>query len=192
MKKVGLITSILSGFGLIATSAISGVNSQSPVISPDISTVQTVELQIVEPVIDTKDITSIEAIPYDTVSQNDNTLAKGMTKVLVDGVKGERTIVYRVTYTDGQETSRELISSTVTRQPISKVVAIGTYVAPKQNAATQYCQNGTYINSDGNVVCRPSTANTGGATAICRDGSYSYSQHRSGTCSHHGGVSRWL
>ena len=31
----------------------------------------------------------------------------------------------------------------------------------------------------------------GGATAICADGWPSYSQHRSGTCSHHGGVSRW-
>jgi hypothetical protein len=31
-----------------------------------------------------------------------------------------------------------------------------------------------------------------GATAQCADGTYSYSQHRSGTCSHHGGVSRWL
>jgi Protein of unknown function (DUF3761) len=31
-----------------------------------------------------------------------------------------------------------------------------------------------------------------GATAECRDGSYSFSQHRRGTCSHHGGVSRWL
>jgi hypothetical protein len=31
-----------------------------------------------------------------------------------------------------------------------------------------------------------------GATAICRDGSYSYSANRSGTCSGHGGVSRWL
>jgi Protein of unknown function (DUF3761) len=31
-----------------------------------------------------------------------------------------------------------------------------------------------------------------GATARCRDGTYSYSQHRSGTCSHHGGVARWL
>jgi hypothetical protein len=26
-----------------------------------------------------------------------------------------------------------------------------------------------------------------GATARCRDGTYSFSQHRSGTCSHHGG-----
>ena len=31
-----------------------------------------------------------------------------------------------------------------------------------------------------------------GATAQCRDGTYSFSQHRQGTCSHHGGVSRWL
>ena len=31
-----------------------------------------------------------------------------------------------------------------------------------------------------------------GASAICRDGTYSYSQHRQGTCSHHGGVAQWL
>ncbi|WP_051468562.1 DUF3761 domain-containing protein [Actinomadura oligospora] len=31
-----------------------------------------------------------------------------------------------------------------------------------------------------------------GATAICRDGTFSFSQHRRGTCSHHGGVARWL
>jgi hypothetical protein len=30
------------------------------------------------------------------------------------------------------------------------------------------------------------------ATAICNDGTYSYSQSRSGTCSHHGGVKEWL
>lgn len=31
-----------------------------------------------------------------------------------------------------------------------------------------------------------------GATAQCRDGTYSYSQHHSGTCSWHGGVAAWL
>ncbi|WP_432763020.1 DUF3761 domain-containing protein [Actinomadura xylanilytica] len=31
-----------------------------------------------------------------------------------------------------------------------------------------------------------------GATAVCRDGNISYSAHRRGTCSHHGGVARWL
>jgi hypothetical protein len=31
-----------------------------------------------------------------------------------------------------------------------------------------------------------------GATAICNDGTPSFSQNRSGTCSHHGGVREWL
>lgn len=31
-----------------------------------------------------------------------------------------------------------------------------------------------------------------GATAICNDGTCSYSAHRSGTCSHHGGVRQWV
>jgi hypothetical protein len=55
--------------------------------------------------------------------------------------------------------------------------------------------NNTYVNSDGNTVHSPAYSNSGvpaGATAQCRDGSYSFSQHRSGTCSHHGGVMRWL
>ena len=37
----------------------------------------------------------------------------------------------------------------------------------------------------------PSAVPTG-ATAQCRDGTYSFSKHRSGTCSHHGGVATWL
>src|SRR5438309_11555177 len=31
-----------------------------------------------------------------------------------------------------------------------------------------------------------------GATALCRDGTYSFSKHHSGTCSHHGGVAMWF
>lgn len=34
-------------------------------------------------------------------------------------------------------------------------------------------------------------AKAAGATAICADGSWSYSAHRSGTCSSHGGVHWW-
>jgi len=37
-----------------------------------------------------------------------------------------------------------------------------------------------------------SGGDSGGPTAICNDGTYSYSQHRRGTCSHHGGVREWL
>jgi hypothetical protein len=54
--------------------------------------------------------------------------------------------------------------------------------------------NGTYTNSQGQTVKRPENCSTApkGATAQCQDGSYSFSQSRSGTCSHHGGVAKWL
>ena len=42
------------------------------------------------------------------------------------------------------------------------------------------------------VVAANAPAPPPGATAQCRDGTYSFSQHHSGTCSHHGGVARWL
>ena len=51
-----------------------------------------------------------------------------------------------------------------------------------------------YENSDGIQVHRPEAAPAApdGATAQCNDGTYSFSLHHSGTCSHHGGVSAWL
>lgn len=56
------------------------------------------------------------------------------------------------------------------------------------------CTNGTYENSSGNIVCSPEESPTApaGATARCADGTYSFSEHRSGTCSPHGGVTEWL
>lgn len=42
------------------------------------------------------------------------------------------------------------------------------------------------------AVSLPPSNHPAGATAICMDGTYSYSQNRRGTCSHHGGVKTWL
>jgi len=68
--------------------------------------------------------------------------------------------------------------------------------APPATAAPAPASGDGYINSNGNYVPSPTaTPNRQappGATAQCGDGTYSFSQHRSGTCSHHGGVSAWL
>lgn len=58
---------------------------------------------------------------------------------------------------------------------------------------TADASNGTYINVDGNEVQRPYAAISipVGASAVCEDGTYSFSQHRQGTCSGHGGVAEW-
>ncbi len=67
--------------------------------------------------------------------------------------------------------------------------------APKKAPVSLPVSNrGTYTNTQGNKVLRPykAPAIPNGASAKCRDGSYSFSQSRRGTCSGHGGVMTWL
>ena len=51
-----------------------------------------------------------------------------------------------------------------------------------------------YTNSRGERVQSPTHYKSppDGASAECMDGTYSFSRNRRGTCSHHGGVKRWL
>ena len=61
---------------------------------------------------------------------------------------------------------------------------------------SQLQTHGHYTNRSGEAVHSPSKTKTGnvpeGATAQCRDGSYSFSHNHSGTCSGHHGVVQWL
>jgi hypothetical protein len=71
------------------------------------------------------------------------------------------------------------------------------YVAPGTSPDESNLSNhDSYTNRDGNTVHAPARSLSGkvpqGATARCRDGTYSFSRHRSGTCSRHGGVADWL
>ncbi len=114
-------------------------------------------------------------------------------------------------------TAKALVTTTTTRAPVTTTTlppTTTTTVAPTTATTapppppttqapaivapppTQSCPNGGYVNSSGNYVCSPYTPSGGGvpagATAKCNDGTYSFSQHRQGTCSGHGGVAQWL
>jgi len=68
-------------------------------------------------------------------------------------------------------------------------------VPGKAKAATNLSNDKHYTNVDGQSVRSPAYSSGGipaGATAQCADGTYSFSTHRQGTCSHHGGVAKWL
>lgn len=52
-------------------------------------------------------------------------------------------------------------------------------------------QSATYSKPPTSYSTPMKTINNSGASAKCRDGSLSYSAHRRGTCSHHGGVAEW-
>jgi len=69
------------------------------------------------------------------------------------------------------------------------------YLTSQPSPVTQRTGPG-YVNSRGEWVPSPTrTPNDTpppGASARCRDGTYSFSRSPRGTCSHHGGVAQWL
>ena len=69
----------------------------------------------------------LEEIPYTSEIQNDPELLKGTTSVRTAGQTGERTIVYEVTRdAEGKELSRVEKSNTITKAPVTEVIARGT------------------------------------------------------------------
>ena len=66
-----------------------------------------------------------EVVPFQTIEQPDATLPKGQTKVVQEGVNGEQIVFSEVTTVDGKSTTK-VIKTSITKQPINRVVAVGT------------------------------------------------------------------
>ncbi len=74
--------------------------------------------------IDYKDIE--EKIDYETSYVPDASMKEGNSRTITEGEKGIITYVYEITYVDGKETSRKLVATKHTKDPVKKVVAYGT------------------------------------------------------------------
>ena len=70
-------------------------------------------------------VTSTEVVPFQTIEQPDASLPKGQTKVVQEGINGERTTLTEVTTVDGKQTSK-VLGNTITKQPVNKVINVGT------------------------------------------------------------------
>ena len=70
-------------------------------------------------------------------------------------------------------------------------IALGAAGSASAHHTATLCSRGYYKNVSGHCVQSPSSSSVG-ATARCRDGTFSHSEHASGTCSHHGGAAVWL
>jgi len=168
----------------IATGAFASPSENKPQPEP-----AAVTQEAPTPKIETKEETKTNEIVFQTENKDDSTLEKGQTKVQQEGKNGTKETKFRVTYTDGEETAREQISESIAVQPVNKIILNGTKVTVP--TVSPPSKSNSYTNVDGNSIESPSS-NQSGATAKCKDGSYSHSQHRSGTCSGHGGVAEWL
>ena len=92
-------------------------------VTPEVPTTVVAEKE------ETRIETSTEEVPFETITQADITLEKGKSRVLYAGQPGVRTIQTQVTIVNGVET-RKVLSSEVTKQPISQIIGIGAKEQP--------------------------------------------------------------
>ena len=75
-----------------------------------------------------KEFTETQSIPFETVKENDATLEQGVEKEKTAGETGEKTITYKAKFKDDKEVAntRTKVKEEVTKQPVNKVVLVGT------------------------------------------------------------------
>lgn len=114
--------------------------------------------------------TYTSTMDYETIRCNDASLPEGIEKVLIQGQNGEMLCRASVTYVNGEETERSLISSQVTIQPVDEVIAVGTGTAEAaREDALPVIGDGTITLPTGEVLTYTDVI-TSLATAYCDKG----------------------
>ena len=96
------------------------------IIDTDINTELTEGQKIVIKNVKYRTEETVEAVDYEVVYKNTDSLYEGETEVETYGVEGERKIVNKEKYVNDVLVSTELVSDEVTKAPVNKVVLNGT------------------------------------------------------------------
>ncbi|WP_028643208.1 resuscitation-promoting factor [Nocardioides sp. URHA0020] len=75
-----------------------------------------------------------EAVGFDTVERDDDSMAKGETAVARDGRTGLRDVTYRIVLRNGDVAARKVVRQSLVRAPVDEIVKVGTK-EPKTNFA---------------------------------------------------------
>ena len=126
-------TTLVTGFGETAGELLSRLGLEvtgEDVVSHGLEeeTYDGMELRVDRPEILRQVYTA--AIPHPVSRCSDPTLPVGTEAVLTPGTDGEMRCTAEITYLGGQEAGRQVLSETVTRQPVAEIIAVGTGSAP--------------------------------------------------------------
>lgn len=92
-----------------------------------------------------KTVNYTEDIAFETVQIKNSSLYKTQTKVKTAGQKGKKDITAQVTYIDGVQVSKKIISEKVTKQPVTKEVYVGTKALPSSTSTSPLAGKGAFI-----------------------------------------------
>lgn len=128
--------------------------------------------------VDYKTESAKEKIAYDTVKKNSDKVELGETKVKTEGKDGEKIVTREVKYIDGKKSSNKIVAEKTIKEPVDKVVLVGTKGAATSGGA------GTFTDSNGATVAY-SQMLTGSGTAYTAPAGAGTA---TGVPAYHGGV----
>lgn len=96
--------------------------------------------------------TYTEDIPYEVIEVQDPNLPAGERKVVVKGVVGQLSKTANVTYVNSAEQSNNVISETVTLQPVNEIISVGTGENVNTDTRMPAIGNGVIITAEGEVL----------------------------------------
>jgi uncharacterized protein YabE (DUF348 family) len=115
-------------------------------VKPGLTTAVTDGLKIAVQRVTASQVKATEVVPAPVTKKSDSTLYKGQTKTLKAGSDGAKIVTYKITKVDGKVESKKAIGSTVTEQPVAKVLAVGTKARPSAPAPSAGNTSGAGIN----------------------------------------------
>ncbi len=86
-----------------------------------------------------------QLIGYETIERNSSYLTKGTKKTTQEGSYGQKVITELVTYINGKETYSTVVSEKITKNPVNKIVLIGTKTVSSTPSYTPGTSSGRFI-----------------------------------------------
>lgn len=133
-------------------------------VAPNAQVTEDMEISITTTIV-SEDAYTV-AIPFETVYQKTDLLPAGKEVVLTKGVEGQTICTAEVTYVNGKEENRKVLSEKIATEPVTEVIAVGT--------GNGSAKKGEYIVGDGVLITETGDVltfthrRTFKATAYCR------------------------
>ena len=123
---------------------IRALNPQLTDLVPPSGRVTVPVLQRDYPISYRRTVSLLSFVDFDTRRIETNRLSAGKEKVFQHGVKGERRNTVQITFTDGEESGRELLGTEILSLPVDEEIGVGTYTPEPFSKETKLYGTGQF------------------------------------------------
>jgi len=96
-------------------------------ITPSLETKLSRDMKIEIVRVDSKTIVDSTVVSFNTTVKTSSSMPNTQKKVIQEGKEGERQVKTLITLENGKEVARQVLSDTITKKPVDKIVVQGTY-----------------------------------------------------------------